>query len=133
MFVTKIILSAILFTFLSKKVIGETISVKEGDTFVLNCGNLQIFIESAEWTYEMGNPENLSKRDFRTLIYLFGKLFKMCTYDRSQVVKNKCHGRYCEFKVDRTTFGNDCDYVMELNVEYSCGGYFVLNVDWEIP
>lgn len=113
----------LIFLFLLRLISALEKSVEEDDDFSLQCGNNEgIDIRSASWTNDLGAPSNYYwNLNWRNLVFPFAKTLGLCTYDVAEIVKSKCQGKdSCTFKANRSNLNNNCNYWMELNVEYQC-------------
>lgn len=99
------------------------VTIEEEKSGELRCdGGQSIYIEDAEWTYDMFKWRNLLfQPNYRNLLYIPGKAIGLCTYDVTENVKRRCHAKdKCEMKATRAFLNDKCNYWMELNVKYTC-------------
>lgn len=90
--------------------------VKENEIFFIECPQDHgIYIRSAKWTSDQTEPIDGGTFDDQE------DAFSSCNYDKKNEVEELCFGaNFCRFRADRSWFGYECNYLMDLKVEYKC-------------
>lgn len=102
---------------------SSSISVGENNPVDINCGsNHVIAIEAATWKFNPTSPTNyLILPNWRNFVMPLNVAGVICSYDKVFEVKLFCHGHeHCNFLANRTVLGDDCNYWLELNINYEC-------------